>query len=187
MNEEFKRFEEWLKSNYEEGFEDLNPPATTEEIEELKVTLGFELPNDLIDMLKIHNGQKNDAGWLFDGQEFLSSHNIINQWKVWKNLLDDGSFDGSSSEPDDGIKNDWWNEKWIPFTYNGAGDHYCIDMDPSQDGTSGQIMTMWHDDDERKLLSSSLSQWFKSYVDGLYSGQYVYTDEYDSIMTKDDI
>ena len=187
MNEDFEKFKQWLKLNYEEGFEDLNPPATDEEIQSLKIALDFDLPKDLIDILKIHNGQKGDAGYLFDGQEFLSSNRIISEWKVWKDLLDNGSFNGSYSEPQEGIKNDWWNKKWIPYTHNGSGDHYCIDMDPSENGTSGQIITMWHDDDQRDLLSSSLSEWFKSYVEGLYSGQYIYTDEYESIMNKEDI
>ena len=34
----------------------------------------------------------------------------------------------------------WWNLKWVPFTYNGGGDHPCIDLDPAVTGTVGQVV-----------------------------------------------
>ena len=187
MESEIEKFKEWLKLNYPEGFDDLNPPITKEEVEELQSTLGFSIPNELLELLKIHNGQKGNAGWLFDGQEFLSSSRIIDEWKVWKGLLDGGNFDGFCSEPEKGIKDDWWNDKWVPFTYNGCGDHFCIDADPDVGGNFGQVITMWHDAGERERLAPSLADWLKSYVDGLQTGVYVYSEEYDSIVKESDI
>lgn len=187
MKQDFEKFKRWLADNYPEGLDDLNPPATDNEVETLKNGLGFEIPEDLILLLKIHNGQKGDAGGLFDEQEFLSSYRILDEWKVWSDLLDGGEFEGYSSEPESGIKNSWWNKKWIPITYNGAGDHYCLDVDPSESGTEGQVMTMWHDSADRELLSESLNSWFGSYVLQILSGDYVYSDEYESIVSKDDV
>ncbi len=187
MNQTFDRFREWLAANYEEGLHSLNPPATDQELEELQATLGYPLPPDLVNFLQVHNGQKSESGWLIDGQELLSSHRIIDEWKVWQGLLDSGDFDGITSEPQDGIKNSWWNKKWIPITYNGFGDHYCIDLDPAENGTSGQVITMFHDEGVRGLLSSSLDEWFKSYVEDLFSGKFVYSHEYGSIVNQQDI
>lgn len=186
MKEDFNKFKEWLKSNYEAGLNDLNPPATDLELEELSTTLGYTLPKDLVTLLQLHNGQKGNVSWLFEGQEFLSSHRIIDEWKVWQELLDDGGFDDCLSEPQEGIKNSWWNKKWIPFTYNGCGDHFCIDLDPAERGISGQVITMWHDMAGRELLSFSLESWFNLYIKKLLAGEYIYSDEYGSIINKSD-
>ena len=102
MNEKFEKFKQWLTLNYSDGLLDLNPPATNEEIEELKNALGVDLPDDFISVLKIHNGQKGDSAWLFDSQEFLSTHRIIEEFNTWKNLLE-SELHGKVSTPDDGV------------------------------------------------------------------------------------
>jgi len=187
MKEAFEKFKIWLKENYEDGLKDLNPPATEDEIRLLEQTLGCSLPKDFIECLKIHNGQGNMAGGIFDGAEFLSTSRIIEEWSVWKELLDSGDFDDYESEPDEGIKSDWWNPKWIPFTSNGAGDHFCIDVDPEKQGSAGQIITMWHDSAERELLADSFSTWFSFYVSEILKGKYAYSDDYGFIVPIEDL
>jgi len=186
MNKEFDKFKEWLADNYSDGLLDLNPPATATEIEELTSTLGVDLPDDFIDVLKIHNGQKGESAWLFDSQEFLSTHRILEEFNTWKNLLDK-ELQGKVSSPDDGVKNDWWNKNWIPFTSDGCGDHYCFDLDPSSIGTKGQVITLWYELADREIVAMSFSQWFEEYVQQLYSGELFYSKEYNSIVYKNEI
>ncbi|CAM3447951.1 SMI1/KNR4 family protein [Arcobacter aquimarinus] len=186
MNEKFEKFKQWLTLNYSDGLLDLNPPATNEEIEELKNALGVDLPDDFISVLKIHNGQKGDLAWLFDSQEFLSTKRIIEEFNTWKNLLE-GELQGKISTPDDGVKSDWWNVNWIPFTSDGCGDHYCIDLSPTASGTKGQIITLWYELGEREIVAQSFSSWFDEYIEQLYSGDLVYSKEYNSIVHKDEL
>lgn len=186
MNKEFERFKQWLSLNYSDGLIDLNPPATDYEIEELTKILGVELPNDFLDVLRIHNGQKGESAWLFDSQEFLSTHRIIEKFNTWKNLLNT-QFQGKSSTPDEGVKNDWWNTNWIPFTSDGCGDHYCLDLSPTNTGTKGQIITLWYESSEREIVAPSFSLWFEEYVEQLYSGELIYSEEYNSIVYKDEL
>lgn len=186
MNEKFEKFKQWLTLNYSDGLLDLNPPATNEEIEELKNALGVDLPDDFISVLKIHNGQKGDSAWLFDSQEFLSTHRIIEEFNTWKNLLET-ELQGKISTPDDGVKSDWWNVNWIPFTSDGCGDHYCIDLSPTANGTKGQIITLWYELAEREIVSKSFFSWFDEYIEQLYSGDLVYSKEYNSIVHKDEL
>jgi cell wall assembly regulator SMI1 len=178
MHEIWKKFEAWLETNWPDGLKDLNPPATAEEISALETALGVSLPADYVACLKTHNGQANTVGGLFDNTDFLSTSAIFDQWKVWKELLDSGTFDGNNSEPEPGIKDDWWNAKWIPFTYNGCGDHHCLDLAPAQGGRVGQVITMWHDMGERTLLADSFSSWFDAYVRDVIAGKYVYSDHF---------
>jgi len=66
---------------------------------------------------------------LIDAEELLSIERVIEEWSVWKDLLDKGELgecqDGRS-EPDKGIKSHWWNSKWIPITWDGSGNHFGI-------------------------------------------------------------
>lgn len=178
-------FESWLSQHWPDGLKDLCPPATDEEIRNLETRLGVSLPSDFLEFLKIHNGQKGSAGGLFDNSEFLSTTAIIEQWKVWKDLLDSGDFNGYKSEPEAGVRDDWWNSKWIPFTHNGSGDHYCLDLAPSAVGQEGQIITMWHDMGTRAVEASSFKLWFAMYVDAVKAGKYVYSEDFGGLVDAD--
>lgn len=186
MKKEFDKFKQWLSLNYSDGLLDLNPPASDAQIAELTKVLGVDLPDDFISVLKIHNGQKGESAWLFDSQEFLSTHRIIEEFTTWKKLLKSELHDKVST-PDDGVKSDWWNIKWIPFTSDGCGDHYCLDLSPTESGTKGQIITLWFELPEREIVSQSFSLWFEEYLEQLYSGELVYSKEYNSIVHKDEL
>jgi len=164
MKQQWEKLESHLKANNPALLADLNPPATDAEIHGLEQQLGITLPADFVECLKIHNGQKGEADGLFDGLEFLSTQRILNEWSIWKGLLDGGDFDGDQSNSASGIKADWWNPNWIPFTYNGAGDHLCIDLDPADQGQIGQVITLWHDDAARNKKANSFGLWFTEFV-----------------------
>jgi cell wall assembly regulator SMI1 len=69
MNEiaqNFKKLKEWLGENYPEGLEALNLPATNKEITKLKDTLGFDIPQELEELLRCHNGQPFEKIGVFD-------------------------------------------------------------------------------------------------------------------------
>lgn len=185
MNALWKRFEEWLAINWQEGLSVLNPPATEIEIASLEETIGVSLPKGFKDCLRVHNGQSGFLG-LFDGTEFLSTQEIMSQWNVWNDLLTSGDFEGIESEPQRGIRKDWWNTRWIPFTHNGGGDHLCIDLAPDLAGRAGQVITMWHDMGERELKAPSFEEWFEEYVEAVIAGEFVYSKDYGGIVSKDD-
>ncbi len=187
MKNTWKKFEDWLSTNFIDGLNDLNTSISDDELNALIEAIGCELPEDFVTFLKIHNGQLNEAGGLINATELLSSTRIIDEWSCWKGLLDSGEFTDSFEERSNGVKPDWWNKKWIPFTYNGAGDHLCIDLDPAPGGSYGQVITMWHDDDEREVLATSFKAWFNSYVNDTLNGKYVYDEEYECVVSIDDI
>ena len=135
----------------------LNPPATDADIAALESTLGVSLPPAFIAALKTGNGQKGGLPGIFDEHLFLSSAKIAKTWQLWSDLMEGGDFDGNQSSPDAGIKPGWWNPKWIPFTSNGAGDCFCLDMEPAPTGSTGQIIFVWHDMADRQRVSDSFS------------------------------
>lgn len=170
---------------------DLNEGVTDKKIASVEKTIGKALPEDFKQFYKVHNGEIENGQGILLGEEFLSVERIIEEWNIWKDLLDNKEFieDGVAieSEPDAGIKNNWWNPFWIPFTYDGSGNNICIDLDPSQDGNYGQIIRMWHDDATRELLANNFTEWIRAYTDDLEKGNYVFSDDYGVIIHKDDL
>lgn len=168
------QYEAWLSERWPDVLADLNPPATDQELSSLEDALGVPLPQDYKDCLRVHNGQRYTRGAVLAEGEFLSTEAIAQQWAVWKDLLDSSDFEGLESEPQAGIKNDWWNARWIPFTHDGGGNHLCLDMDPAADGAVGQVIAMWHDMEERTVEGTGFGAWFEQYVRDALDGQYQY-------------
>ncbi|MDB5282666.1 MAG: Cell wall assembly/cell proliferation coordinating protein KNR4-like protein [Bacteroidota bacterium] len=177
--------ENWIKTNVPDLSGSFNKGATDKDFQKLEKLTGVKLSDDFKLYYAIHNGQKDGfAGITFCGP-LLSINNIIDQWTIWKKLLDKGDFKGRFSSPDQGVKKNWWNPLWIPFTYDGSGNHLCIDMDPASKGIKGQVITMWHDDDTREVIEQSFSEWFIDYLTDLKHGTYVYDKESGTFHRKE--
>lgn len=70
--------------------------------------------------------------------------------------------EGYDCEPSGPIKGDeWWRLGWIPFCGDGGGDHLCVDLDPADGGTVGQVISMWHDMPNRDLTGTSLTDFIE--------------------------
>ena len=165
IKSKWMNFGDWLKTNNQLLFADLNQPASGTSIQLLEEKIGMKLPVDFVECLKVHDGQKGQQEGLFSGLEFLSSARILAEWMVWQKLFENGDFDGLQVQSETGIQPVWWNPRWIPFTYNGAGDHLCLDLDPASGGQVGQVIEIWHDDGARKKKANNFAQWFVMVVD----------------------
>lgn len=137
----------------------LNGPADDHVLAELPAALGATLPDDVIDSLRLHDGQADPDAVFTESDALLGAQEIVAQWTIWRTLVSGGDFAGMTSEPDAGVRDDWYNLKWIPFTHDGSGNHLCIDLDPAQGGVSGQVIRVWHDDELRERVASSYAEW----------------------------
>lgn len=186
MQELWSRLETWLRANATDVLETLRPGATEEQIAHAEALLSVQFPDDFKAAYRIHNGQDEGSG-LMDGREFLSLERIQDEWKVWKELLDGGDFGDVSSEPVGPIRTDWWHPAWIPITYDGSGNHDCLDLAPAAGGQVGQIIDFWHDDPSRSVAAASFGAWFAAFVEECEAGAYVYSDAYNGIVDVDDV
>lgn len=164
----------------------LQSGASEAQLSELEAALSIRLPDDVKALYRLCNGQSSFDYGLLNGNEFLSLERIQDEWTIWKDLLDAGELVADDDIQGDlieaGIRKVWWSPKWIPLTYNGGGDHDCLDLAPTEKGVRGQIITMWHDDDERKVLSPSIRDWLQQYAEQLESGQLVFSEDYNGIV-----
>lgn len=152
----------------------LNPGASNEEFIHLEQLIGATLPTDFKDFYCTCNGGEG----LFEAEELLSITRIADEYKIWQDLRDKGEFTGITSAPAEGIKDDWWNPLWIPITYDGFGNHYCLDLDPSPTGLWGQVIRFWHDDAERYVKAPNFSQFIESYLEAIDKDELVYKEDY---------
>lgn len=181
MKELWERLETWLKAHYPELLNSLNDGATDNMIINAEEKMGIKFPNDFKESLKIHNGQKGDFDYpgLIGGYQLLSLENIAEEWEVWTNLLKEGDFNDWDELifNTNKVKTDqWWRTKWVPITANGGGDHHCLDLDPSEHGSFGQVIEMWHDDENRELVGDSFKECFNIIVENLENGTYYIED-----------
>lgn len=188
----WRRLESWIQTNAPHLLQFINVGATQFDISKLEDIIMKPLPKDFVQFYKIHNGQNEEKGMgregLIDSELLLPIVGIIREWKCGKELLDKKKFvfDGQilTSVPDNGIKNDWWNSSWIPFTHDGCGNYICIDLDPAPGGNLGQVIRMWHDSQYRELYANSFSEYISNFIDGLENGKFVYVKGW-GLVNKD--
>ena len=168
-----------------------NAGASDAEFAQLEQLIQAKLPEDFKALYRVFNGQAYEEGYVFDGEEWLSLERMAEEWEVWKGLLDDGEFDDDEEEADEDADPEvnavWCSPLWIPFTYDGSGNHLCLDLDPTAEGTYGQVIRMWHDDPQRSLEGKTFADWVETYIRGMEEGLYVYSEDYGGIFKKDDI
>lgn len=184
------RMKAWMQQHAPHLLKELNKGATEQQLDDLEEAIQQKLPASFRAFYKIHNGQDDYGKFILNSQELLSTHRILHEWKIWKTLIDQNTFvtDGSAKKSiaDKAIQPIWVHSAWIPFTSNGGGDHYCLDFAPTSAGTSGQVITMIHDAPSRLVLGDSFQDWIEDYVDKLETGFYVYSEEDECIMTKEE-
>jgi cell wall assembly regulator SMI1 len=136
----------------------LRAGATPEAVRDAEKALGIALPAEVALFHLAYDG--SDGEGVVDGRELLSLERIVDEWQVWKELLDAGDFDGKPIDrTGTGVRDDWWRAEWIPFTYDGAGNHHVLDLAPADDGMHGQVLSFWHDEATRTVVAPSYLAW----------------------------
>jgi cell wall assembly regulator SMI1 len=174
MKDLLKRLDQWLAKNYPDLGEDLHPGTDDVELEGLEESLGLKLPDDFKTLLKWHNGQDGAAAGLFGNWVLLPAEDVLQEWTLWKELLDKGHFEESHDlvKNHPAIKQRWWHPSWIPISSDGMGNNHCLDLSPEPGGKIGQIITLFHDNEERTVLAPSLKEWMHLILDKLENGTY---------------
>lgn len=172
------KLKQWLTENLPEVVEDLNAPATEENIKKIENHTGIVLPAEFKNLYLEHNGQRDsgNATGAFYGLIFLSLDRVHNELKIWAEIVDSGMNEempevGKSHVPEM-IKEDYANKLWIPFAYDWGGNFLGLDFDPGERGTIGQVINFGRDEDEKYVLASSFSEFVDWYIVELESGNF---------------
>lgn len=178
MKEIFAAWLAWLTAQGVDQRDLLNPPASEAQIAALEQAVGKPLPEDLKALYRITNGQQASLGResikgriavpLFGQYDFLSTDGAIAAYDSWQLIYtqDGADFDENFNgvitvRGTDPVYREYWSPGWLPFSIDGGGNSYAVDLSPAPGGTVGQIIIMGPDEDHRRVLAPSLSAWLQ--------------------------
>jgi cell wall assembly regulator SMI1 len=126
-------------------------PAPAPAIAAAEDRIGLLLPEDVRASYAVHDGsgeacilpQRNGSRWM-NGVALLSLDEVVRDAQMWRAFRFDES-NHSRARPDGPIRRTWWNRRWVPVTWDGGGDHLCLDFDPAPGGVSGQVICFSHE------------------------------------------
>ena len=163
----------------------INNGTNLDAIKALEILIAKPLPQDFINSYLVCDGISKGKVQLF-GPRLMPIAEIMLNWQSMKEIKASGAFMQKSkailSEPAQGIKNDWWNDYWLPITDNMSGDYDCIDLDPTDEGVYGQVIRFMHDDAYRSLEAKSMQDWIEKTTLRIKNGELKYDADYTAFI-----
>jgi cell wall assembly regulator SMI1 len=60
----------------------------------------------------------------------------------------------------------------LPFAEDGCGNLYCIDLDPAEHGTAGQVISWDRDSGPGGPVRPSIEDYLRGYLDRVRAGEF---------------
>jgi len=146
----------------------LSPPASNETLVALEADIGVTVPSNLRRAWEMADGGPTHApvfarpGYL-TGYDFLSAAVARAERDGLRARA--SQYDGyvEADPRDSRIQTGWFQPGWLPFAGFGEGTLLMmIDLNPTEEGTTGQIVAFTHDPDEISFVAPSFSQFLAS-------------------------
>lgn len=147
-----------IEAQAKKGGIELCPGASFDAILALEKKLGVELPIEVRAFYLAHDGG-SETDWSFSDRFLLSLDGIATYWEACTEA-DEDDLD-ENVEADRGVRKEWWSTKWIPVTHDAGGNHHVVDLAPAKGGKAGQIVSYYHDSDERTLEGPDFLGWLE--------------------------
>lgn len=176
--EAWERYKEQLvRVGAEANLKSLNPGCSESAFADFEKATGVVLPEEGKELYRMHNGQLRDPfpiGHLFPMGFFLPLEEVADTSNaLWSNIEgeDELTIDYKSEDPR--IADGFFAQGWLPFLDDGGGDYDCMDTNPGDQGTVGQILTYFHDCDN-EFNATSLSAYLDQECRKLVTGEWIY-------------
>ncbi len=170
VGDRMRTIEAWLDENKPHLLETFCPPASAEAIAAAQQTLGVELPDDWVDLLRLHDGQEPDAPMIATCSLLPLGEVVSERARLVELFRDAGPVDESAV--DAGVKKVAYTPAWIPIGRSARGrDILCLDLDPDRGGRRGQVVLVAVDDDARNLVAASVADLLAQYFEAAQNGE----------------
>ncbi|MEZ0373270.1 MAG: DUF6707 family protein [Candidatus Sericytochromatia bacterium] len=176
MQKSWKTIEDWLGAKAPKLLSALRPGATEAEIKQAEAKMGIKFPKEVRASWLIHDGIGRNGPFFLDGHTLLSLEDMVSDWRVCQELLDEDFAEDDNQNVHDAIRPRWWQTGWIPLTADGMGNHFCLDLAPARAGKKGQVISFWHDDDARELIAANFKDYLGGFAKSLSKGDYLWSD-----------
>jgi cell wall assembly regulator SMI1 len=176
MQDVWQRIEAQFRLQAPSRLSQLAKGASQEQIDHLERLVGRPLPGDIRQSYAIHDGA---YGLPFAGvfDYLLSLEDIASHLATWRETLDLDDPYRAEPNPVGPVKHVWWSMGWVPIVGEGTGDHLCIDLDPAEGGTVGQVFDFAHEYGPTEVLFPSFRAYLERYAASLESGAIRYDPE----------
>jgi cell wall assembly regulator SMI1 len=180
----------WLERRAPQLVSSLGDPVSEEALRECQRILGRDLPSEYVAFLLQHNGQRfvpaeggvGSFAPIFHGIEILSLEAASGEYSIMRDW--GGGFD--EIEARGPVRAVYDNKLWWPITVIfGSSHNHCIDLDPAEGGTVGQIIVADAKDDRRTVIANSFSDFIEKLLAAADESELEITD--DGILLPDDV
>ena len=146
--------------------------------------IGRGLPEGLRNVYLENDGQNEYAlQGAFFGLPFIGLGEMRVQWQGWREIVvehadmneDFRMF--STVYPPDSIQNVYAHTHWLPFSYDGGGNHIGIDLQPGPTGQVGQVINFGRDEDYRCVMAPSFEAFLGWTLAQYRAGNYAFAEE----------
>jgi cell wall assembly regulator SMI1 len=159
----------WLSEHHAHELKSFRSPATPEAIALGEKALGRTLPDDYKRFLALHDGQEDGGAMV--GTCSLFPVEVLAEKHAWLSTLIDPSAEVDEEGVGPGVRPVEYVAGWIPIGESARGrDYLCIDLDPADGGTSGQIIKLAVDSNDRPLIAKSFTELLSVFFTGLQTG-----------------
>lgn len=167
MREVWARIEAVLRASAPDRDAALPAGASPKTLDLAEECLGFALPEEVRESYLVHDGSGDadimpHTAYGLIGVPHLSLSDAIRDRQMWLGFLDEGGFREPS--PRGPIRRDWWNPRWLPVTWDGGGDHLCIDLDPAPGGVPGQVIYFSHEEGPLEVVADGWREYLERYA-----------------------
>ncbi|MCX4487080.1 MULTISPECIES: SMI1/KNR4 family protein [Streptomyces] len=128
----WRRIDAWLAVHAPASLALLNPPVDPDGLESVERVLGIELPTELGESLRCHDGA-SDWTSLLPEQSPLGAAGIAERWQMLTEIATEN--DGLATRPWD--DEPWWHPLWIPWAESADGNAHVLDLRPGSE--SGRL------------------------------------------------
>ncbi|MBP0615726.1 SMI1/KNR4 family protein [Jiella mangrovi] len=174
LDENFRTITDWIGAQDGKKAPAFNPPASDHQIDEAERRLGVALPPAIRRLYQLADGQPPDRISLWGAFQLVPLKDVVENAAFLNDEFPDGinvhDEDHAQIDVPPEIRAVWWSRGWIPIMENGGGDHVCVDLDPAEAGTPGQLLTYYHDETYRPLVASDMEALLRHLAERLRSG-----------------
>ncbi|KAF5373182.1 hypothetical protein D9758_001638 [Tetrapyrgos nigripes] len=184
----WNRLRLWLNREYPELGDTLNYGILPQDLAQIEMQFGFGLPTVVRESYLIVDGQEAESAagcseGLFFGLTFLPLDDVLDEWRFWREVDDDPTTganpqlrDAMQSLPPRWIRQEYSQRGWIPLIADKAGNYIGVDLNPGEDGTSGQVIIFGRDFDTKVVLfhgdgPAGWAKWLAAFVEDLETGE----------------
>jgi cell wall assembly regulator SMI1 len=177
-----------LSANYPELGDTLNYGITQQDLAEVELQLGIELPAAVRESYLLIDGQEPESAagcssGLFFGLTLLPLEDVLEEWRFWREVDDDPQTganaklrESMSSIPPGWVRREYSCRGWIPLVADKAGNYLGVDLSPGESGAIGQVIIFGRDIDTKVVLwrgdgPNGWATWLASFVEELENGE----------------